>query len=138
IIRGGNVIMSNFKYTYLDHSYSFTPLKKAYQFEPIPQNLNKKYYKHVLGLEPPMWGEYIPNTRRLEWQTFPRLIAFAEIGWTPKIKKDYIFFLKRLTKVLNRLDIIGINYGKLHEVKGSFFKRLFKWFTLITEEKGGI
>jgi hexosaminidase len=137
IRKGGDVIMSNFKYTYLDHSYSFTPLKLAYKFEPIPKNLNKEYYKQVLGLEALMWGEYIPNNKRLEWQTFPRLIAFAEIAWTPKIKKNFASFHKRLSEILKRLNLIGINYAKINEVKGNFFKRLFKWFTLITEEKGG-
>ena len=137
IKNGGDVIMSNFKYTYLDHSYSFTPLKLAYKFDPIPKNLNKEDYQHVLGLEALMWGEYIPNNRRLEWQTFPRLIAFAEIGWTPKIKKNFSLFLERLSIFLKRFDLLKINYAKFHEVKGSLFKRLFKWFTLITEEKGG-
>jgi len=47
IRKGGDVIMSNFKYTYLDHSYSFTPLKLAYKFDPIPGKLEKKYHKHT-------------------------------------------------------------------------------------------
>ena len=94
--KGGDVIMSDFRYTYLDHSYTFTPLKLAYKFEPIPKNLEEKHHKHVLGLEALMWGEYIPNTKRLEWQTFPRLIAFAEIGWTLKSKKNFNYFQERL------------------------------------------
>jgi hexosaminidase len=138
ILKGGNVIMTNFKYTYLDHSYSFTPLKMAYSFEPIPKNLEEKYHKQILGLEAPMWGEYIPNIQRLEWQTFPRLIAFAEIGWTPKRKKDYSSFHTRLDYFLKRLDIIGINYANLQESKPNILKRLFKVFTLLTEEKGGV
>ncbi|MFX1462289.1 MAG: beta-N-acetylhexosaminidase, partial [Promethearchaeota archaeon] len=137
IRKGGYVIMSNFKYTYLDHSYSFTPLKLAYKFEPIPKNLGKEYHNNVLGLEAPMWGEYIPNIKRLEWQTFPRLIAFAEIGWTPKIKRNFASFQERLPEFLKRFDFFGINYAKLHEIKGSLLKRLFKWFTLFAEEKGG-
>ncbi|MFX1309801.1 MAG: beta-N-acetylhexosaminidase [Promethearchaeota archaeon] len=136
--KGGNVIMSNFKFTYLDHSYSFTPLKMAYKFEPIPKNLDQKYHKYVLGLEAPMWGEYTPNIKRLEWQTFPRLIAFSEIGWTPKDKRDFSLFRNHLNHFLKRFDIIGINYAKSKEVKKNIFKRLFKVFTLVTEEKGGI
>jgi hexosaminidase len=137
IKRGGDVIMSNFKYAYLDHSYSYTPLKLAYRFDPIPKNLDKEYHKHILGLEATMWGEYIPNSKRLEWQTFPRLIAFAEIGWTPKIKRNYSSFHQRLPRFLKRLDIMGINYANLNEAKGKFLKKLFKWFTLLTKEKGG-
>ncbi|UCD01735.1 MAG: family 20 glycosylhydrolase, partial [Promethearchaeota archaeon] len=133
----GDVIMSNFKYTYLDHTYSFTPLKLAYKFEPVPRKLEKKYHKHILGLEALMWGEYIPDIKRLEWQTFPRLIAFAEIGWTPKDKKNYRSFHERLDEFLKRLDTIGINYANSKEVKPNVLKRLFKVFTLPNEKKGG-
>lgn len=137
IKKGGDVIMSNFKYAYLDHSYSFTPLKLAYKAEPILRKLEKKYHKQILGIEALMWGEYIPNIERLEWQTFPRLMAFAEIGWTPKNKKDYRSFQERLNKFLKRLDIIGINYANSKEVKPNVLKRFFKVFTLPTEKKGG-
>jgi hexosaminidase len=137
IKKGGDVIISDFKYMYLDHSYSFTPLKLAYNLEPIPKKLNKKYHKHILGLEAPMWTEFASNTKRLEWQTFPRLLVFAEIGWTPKNKKNYTLFHQRLSKFLKRLDYFGINYANLKETKGSFFKRTFKWLTLLSEEKGG-
>ena len=41
--KGGDVIMSDFRYTYLDHSYTFTSLKLAYKFEPIPKKLEEKY-----------------------------------------------------------------------------------------------
>jgi len=135
--NGGDVIISDFKYTYLDHSYSFTPLKLAYKFDPIPKKLEEKYHKHVLGLEAPMWGEYTPNIKRLEWQTFPRLIVFAEIGWTPQLKKNFNSFKERLDTFLKRFDLLGINYANSREVKGNVLKRLFKVFTLLTEEKGG-
>ncbi|MFX0007575.1 MAG: beta-N-acetylhexosaminidase [Candidatus Hermodarchaeota archaeon] len=138
MLKGGDVIMTNFKYTYLDHSYSFTPLKMAYKFEPIPKNLDEQYHNHILGLEAPMWGEYIPNVQRLEWQTFPRLVAFAEIGWTPKSKKNYSSFQSRLKFFTKRLDILGVNYANLKKVNPNILKRLFKVFTLFTEEKGGI
>jgi hexosaminidase len=138
IRKGRDIIMTNFKYTYLDHSYSFTSLKMAYKFEPIPKNLEKKYHKYIRGVETPMWSEFIPNIKRLEWQTFPRLIAFAEIGWTPKNKKNYASFINRLREFLKRLDLIGVNYANLREVKPNIFKRLFKGLTLATEQKGGV
>ncbi|MFX1523415.1 MAG: beta-N-acetylhexosaminidase [Promethearchaeota archaeon] len=115
--KGGNVITSNFKYTYLDHSYSFTPLKLAYNFEPIPKELGKQYHQNILGLEALMWGEFIPTTKRLEWQTFPRLIAFSEVGWTHKNKKRYRSFLSRLEHFLKRLDILNVNYASKDAMK---------------------
>ena len=135
--EGGELINSDFRYTYLDHSYKFTPLKLAYKFEPIPKNLKKKHHKQVLGFEAPLWAEYIPNIKRLEWQTFPRLIAFGEIGWTPKSKKDFKYFQERLRLLLKRLDIIVVNYANFREVKRNFFERLSKLFTLPIEQKGG-
>jgi len=128
--KGGNSIMSNFKYAYLDHSYSFTPLRLAYDFEPIPKKLHKQYHKHVLGLEALMWGEFVPNIKRLEWQTFPRLIAFSEVGWTQKDKRKFKYFQKRLGVLLKRFDLLGINYANKKEVNPGFLKKKAGIFTL--------
>jgi len=114
--KGGYVIMSNYKYAYLDHSYSFTPLNLAYDFEPIPKKLHNEYHKQVIGLEALMWGELVPNLRRLEWQTFPRLIAFSEVAWTQKDKRNFKSFQNRLDILLKRLDLLGINYADKKEV----------------------
>jgi hexosaminidase len=138
ICKGGQVIMSNFKYTYLDHSYSFAPLKLAYNFEPIPKNLDIRFHNRVLGLEALMWSEFIPNLKRLEWQTFPRVIALAEIAWTPKKKKIYNVFEKRLKNLTNRFDLLKLNYAKEGEVNHNFLIRLFGFLTLLKEGKGGL
>jgi hexosaminidase len=135
--EGGNAIMSNFKYSYLDHSYSFTPLKLAYEFEPIPENLENQYQQHILGLEALMWAEFIPNIKRLEWQTFPRLIAFSEVGWTPNDKKNYSYFKKRLNTLLKRFDLLGVNYAKKKEVNPKLLKRKLGLFSLAQAQKGG-
>ncbi|MFX1488799.1 MAG: beta-N-acetylhexosaminidase, partial [Promethearchaeota archaeon] len=129
--KNGKVVMSNFRYVYLDHSYSFTPLKLAYEFEPLPKKLQNQYYKNVLGLEALMWGEFIPTTKRLEWQTFPRLIAFSEVSWTPKERKNYHSFQDRLDSFLKRLDILGVNYANKKEVNPGPLKRKTGLFTLI-------
>ena len=92
----------------------------------LPDSLQaQKYHKHILGLEAPLWSEYVPNIKRLEWQTFPRLIAFAETGWTPKIKKNFKSFQNRLKYFLKRFDMIGINYATFREVKSNVLRRLF-------------
>jgi len=136
INEGGDVINSNFRYTYLDLSYQFIPLKRAYKFDPIPKMLSKKYHKNILGLEAPLWGELTPTTNRLEWQTFPRLIAFAETGWTPKQNKNYSSFQTRLTTFLKRLDILGVNYAKEDKYKPRLIKRMFG-FLNIRENRNG-
>lgn len=50
--RGQKVIMSTYKQTYLDHSYSLTPLSKAYAYEPLfPGLVEDPAGRNVLGLE---------------------------------------------------------------------------------------
>lgn len=44
---------------------------------------------------------------------FPRVSAFAEVTWTPRDKKDYAEFLERLSKHLQRLAILDVNYRPL-------------------------
>ncbi|TFG23168.1 MAG: beta-N-acetylglucosaminidase [Promethearchaeota archaeon] len=109
--NGRDVIMSEMTCVYLNYPYNIIPLSKTYQYDPIPDDLEEKYHQYILGLEACLWAELVPNNKRLEWQVFPRLIAVAETGWTPKKKKDFNSFKKRLDSYLKRLELCGINYG---------------------------
>jgi hexosaminidase len=130
-IRGGrDVIMSPFLHTYLDHSYSLTPLSQAYNFEPVFRGLDARDAQHVLGLEAPLWTEWVPNRARLDYQTYPRLTAFAETGWTPRERKDWADFRRRLAVFLRRLDELGVAYARGRDAQPSWFKRLFGLFTI--------
>jgi len=108
---GRNVVMSEMSALYLNYPYNLLPLRKTYMYDPIPNELEQKFYNQILGVEACLWTEYIPKKKRLEWHTFPRLIAVAEIGWTPKEKKNLQSFLKRLDSFLKRLDFDEINYA---------------------------
>ena len=112
IRKGRDVVMSEMSAVYLNYPYKLIPLSKTYQYDPIPKDLEEKYHKYILGLEACLWAEFIPNNKRLEWQAFPRLIAVAETGWTPKKKKDFKSFKKRIDSYLKRLELCGINYGQ--------------------------
>lgn len=50
------------------------------------------------------------NTDLLEYRAYPRVLALAEIGWTPLARKDYKDFERRLDNALVRLDELNINY----------------------------
>ena len=45
-------------------------------------------------------------------KTFPRILALAEVGWTPQDKRDGAEFARRLQAFLPRLDALGIPYFK--------------------------
>jgi hexosaminidase len=130
IQKGRDVIMSSFWHTYLDHSYSLTPLGKAYNYEPVFSELGVEDEHRVLGLEAPLWTEFVRDRARLDYQTYPRLVAFAETGWSPKGKKDFEDFQKRLAGFLLRLDELGVRYARGWEVEPPWFKQLFGVFAI--------
>ncbi|SFC66546.1 hexosaminidase [Parapedobacter composti] len=100
IDRGYDVVNSNRHFTYLDYSYETTPFEKAYAFNPVPDGVAERDKKKVLGLGCQMWGEFIPTSERLYYQTFPRIAAFAEVGWVAQDRKTtYQAFRKRLTEI---------------------------------------
>ena len=135
LMKGGNVVFSQFGSTYLDYSYKRTALSKVYRYEPAPRKLNKEYYKNILGIEAPLWTEWVRNVKELDWQTFPRLIAIAETNWTPKENKNFKSFKKRLEYLLKRLDTYGVHYAKKSEYQPSFIRRLFGFLTIFHEPK---
>ncbi len=102
---GHDVIMSTNGDCYLN--YVKLSLEKCYAFEPTPAGLSPEAAQRILGVEPCLWG--FPQHRTDEL-VFPRLCAFAEVGWSPKDTRDWGDFIKRLKPHGRRLDEIGINY----------------------------
>ena len=135
LMIGGNVVFSEFGYAYLDYSYKFTSLRRAYLYEPIPKKLKADYYDNILGIEAPMWTEWVRNVHELEWQTFPRLLAYAETGWTPREQKKFKSFSVRLDNLLIRLNLLGVSYAKKDEYQPNFLRRLFGFLTIFREPK---
>lgn len=87
--NGYEIVNSLHSYTYLDYKYKNLPLSKAYSFNPILKDLDKKYHNKIIGLGCQMWGEWIPTNGNMHYQTFPRIAAYAEIGWTNIDRKDF-------------------------------------------------
>ena len=116
-------VMSNFLDTYLDHSYSLMPLSRAYRYEPVPAGLDETQSASILGLEFPLWTEWVPDRARLEYQAYPRLTAMAETGWTPRDRKDLPDFLRRLKRFLERLERLGVRHAPLRDVEPSRFRQ---------------
>ncbi|WP_341840938.1 family 20 glycosylhydrolase [Chitinophaga caseinilytica] len=116
-----DVIMTPNTYLYLDYYQGapgseplaiggYLPLDKVYSYEPLPKDLTPEEQKHIIGVQGNVWTEYIPSGPVSDYFTFPRAIALAEITWSPKEKKDYTDFRKRMRGVLYDLDKRGVNY----------------------------
>ena len=115
IKKGRSVVMSEMRAVYLNYPYNLMPLTKTYEYDPIPDELSKNFHQQILGLEACLWAEYVKDSKRLEWQVFPRLIAVAETGWTSKEYKNFRSFLTRLDLYLKRLSFQKINYAPKNE-----------------------
>ena len=112
VTRGYDVVNSNHWDTYIDYTYERLPLEKSYNFDPIPEGLDEKYHHKILGLGTQMWSEWTPTVEQMHRQIFPRLAAYAEVGWTSPSRKDYQNFLGALETLKQRWEYSGISYGK--------------------------
>ena len=110
--KGYSIVNSLHSSTYLDYNYKSIPLKKAYDFNPIPNGLDEKYHQNIYGLGCQMWSEWTPTNPDVERQTYPRIAAYAEVGWTSLENKNYDDFKIALKKMQKNWDEIGINYFK--------------------------
>ncbi len=106
--KGGKIIVEDFYHYYLDYEYGMTPLKKTYTFSPMLEKLETEGRRNVLGVEAPIWTEYVEDFDRMSYMCFPRLIAVAETGWTNEKHKDYESFKARVKNQNNFLLSLGI------------------------------
>lgn len=109
--NGYDVVNSLHSSTYLDYDYHSIPLSKAYAFDPIPEGLDPKYQDKVIGTGCQMWGEWIPFNGEMHFMVFPRIAAYAEVGWTEKKNKDFESFKKALKKLQKHWKEKGIWYA---------------------------
>lgn len=116
---GHDVIMSPTSHCYFDYYQGqvdepraiggFLPLEKVYFFEPVPPELKPEEAIHILGAQGNLWTEYIKTPQHAEYMLFPRLLALAEVVWSPKTK-NWPDFQSRLTSHYDRLALREINF----------------------------
>jgi hexosaminidase len=88
------------------------PLELVYSYEPVPEALTPAQAKHILGAQGNMWTEYMPTTAQVEYMAFPRMLALAEVVWSPRDARDLARFKARLPDRLAELDQLGVNYRR--------------------------
>lgn len=121
--QGHDVVMTPTSHCYFDYYQAnpkfepeaiggFVSLKKVYSFEPISEELSEEEAKHILGTQANIWTEYISSPAHAEYMSIPRMLALAEVAWTPSEKKSWRQFSKRLQHHFKYFDLKGINYSK--------------------------
>lgn len=119
---GHDVVMTPTQFVYFDYYQSkdtaneplaiggFVPLEKVYSFEPVPAELSAEQARRVLGGQANIWTEYMPDARHVQYMAFPRLLALAEVVWSPKERKDFADFSRRLDAEERRLKTLEVNF----------------------------
>lgn len=118
-----NVIMTPNNPVYFDYSQTknedsltignYNPPEKVYAYEPVPKEMSKEDAKYVLGAQANVWTEYMLYPSKVEYMIFPRMAALSEVLWSPKEKRNWNDFEKRLKIQLKRYELWGTNYNRV-------------------------
>jgi hexosaminidase len=124
--RGTSLILSPADHVYLDMKYDSTtvlgltwaglvPVRQSYEWDPASY-VEGVTERSVIGVEAPLWSETLGTIRDIEFLAFPRLIAVAEVGWSPRELRDWLTFRQRLARQTERLTALGVNFFRSPQV----------------------
>jgi hexosaminidase len=129
------IVMAPANHAYLDQKYApgvpaqtgltwacprGCDLDQFYNWDPA-HYVNGVTDNDVIGVEGALWAETVRNLSEDQYLVFPRLLALAEIGWSPEVSRTatspaYQDFRNRLAAQGPRLRAAGINYYPTPEV----------------------
>jgi hexosaminidase len=133
VAKNMKVVMAPADHTYLDQTFPndtsglglswacrHCDLDKAYNWEPggytgVPDS-------SVLGVEGAMWSETTRTLSDVEYMILPRLLAVAEVAWSPKADRSgptsaaYADFVQRVAANQSLFDAEGWNYYRSAQV----------------------
>ena len=121
--KGHYVVMTPGSHCYFDHYQGksneeplaiggYTPLKKVYEFNPIPDELDAAQANYILGGQANLWTEYIRDFKQLEYMAYPRAIALSQVLWCNE-KIEFNDFCKILyDSHYKKLALLDVNYSK--------------------------
>jgi len=110
--KGHKVIMSPANVFYLDYPHGHRSTEPMYT-SAIPDKYWKGFKIDIMGVECALWSESVSNQQSIDYMTWPRLMAVAELGWTDYSSRSYRDFSERRRANEIRLDLLGVNYQKI-------------------------
>jgi hexosaminidase len=124
--QGAKVIMSPGDRAYMDMKYTastplglqwagFISVETGYDWDPATV-VGGVSESDILGVEAPLWSETLNTLEDIEYMAFPRLLGYAEIGWTPQSDRGWDEYKLRLAAQGSRLEALGINYYQSPEI----------------------
>jgi hexosaminidase len=126
VAAGHKVIMSPANHAYLDQKYDPgtrigltwagpTSVQEAYAWDPA-KLLPRVGEESILGVEGALWTETVTTVADIEYLAFPRLVALAEIGWSPGSTHHWTEFRVRLGAQAPRWDALGVHFARTDDV----------------------
>ncbi|MCR5782563.1 MAG: beta-N-acetylhexosaminidase [Clostridia bacterium] len=127
---GGKMILSPFGSYYMDYDYRITPFRKTIAFDPAKlKGLTETGYENVIGVETPIWTEYIRENKKLERFLFPRVIAVAQTAWSEK-RFDYDGFIDETEYITKIIKDKGIIFEDEREWGRPKYSTAFGWIRM--------
>ena len=97
--------------TEIEQLHAKESLQKLYNYNPVPTVLTAGEAEYIKGATGAIWTEYARTGARIEYTLLPRMLAIAELVWTPLQNKNYNDFREnRLPRALAKFDAKGIRY----------------------------
>lgn len=121
--RGFEVVLAPVIPTYFDYYQSQdsreplaiggpVTIQDVLEFSPLPVDWAEDSRQHVLGTQFQVWTELIRSESYVEYMTWPRACALAEVAWSGAAV-EALPFLNRLSEHMGRLDALGVDYRPL-------------------------
>jgi hexosaminidase len=115
---GHEVIMTPSNHVYIDLMqgdkaieppvYKTVRLRDSYAFEPVPAGVDAKLVK---GGQANLWSEQLFNYRHLQYMTYPRSFAIAEVLWSETKNRNWDNFIGRVESHMARFDVAQKKYA---------------------------
>lgn len=87
-------------------------MQSIYQLNPVPAALRgTPAAERVLGAQCQLWTEFMYAPSMVEYLTYPRACALAEMTWSPAGRRDYQDFLSRMQVHGERLRLFPCRIG---------------------------
>jgi hexosaminidase len=67
-------------------------------------------------VEAPLWSETLKTFDDLAYMAFPRILGYAEIGWSSQAQRNWYEYKTRLATQGPRLETLGINFYRSPEI----------------------
>lgn len=96
------------------NGYKVDDVKSVYATIPFTTGALSRHPELCYGVQGTFWCERVAYGEYLEYLALPRLIAIAEIGWTPQKKRNWTSFQKRMSADRELLDYNGYRYSPYH------------------------